>query len=82
MLTAAMQEEKFSFNFTAQAMCSTASSLAQLPVPAPHEISVASVMGEPNQDPWNNLPVTVKDVTATHSDSLWQVAGSREVKAI
>ena len=53
-------------------MCATAACLAQLPLQDEAPYSISAVMGVPTTDPWNTLPVTVKDVAkATREDRVY-----------
>ena len=53
-------------------MCATAACLAQLPLQDDAPYNISAVMGVPTMDPWNTLPVTVKDVAkATREDKVY-----------
>lgn len=53
-------------------MCATAVCLAQVPLQDSAPYSISALMDDPTMDPWNTLPVTVKDVAkATRGDRVY-----------
>ena len=59
-------------SFTEIATCNAVQCLAQLPNTSYLEVSINAFLGGPTTDPWNTLPITVKDVaTATKDDKVY-----------
>merc|ERR1711984_54914 len=51
------------FQCSPEDMCTSVACLAQLPVAnATSPVTIFSILGGPDKDPWNVLPVTAKDV--------------------
>ena len=60
------------YQCSAISVCDSVFCLAQLPVQECAEVSISSILGGSNKDPWNVLPVTIKDVAkATRDDRVY-----------
>ena len=61
-----------SYECSTMSVCSYAACLAELPLESDTPVSISSILGSPTMDPWNVLPVTVKDVAkATRDDRVY-----------
>ena len=61
-----------SYQCSAMSVYNSVSCLAKLPVDDSSQVCISSILGGPTTDPWNVLPVSVKDVAkATRDDRVY-----------